>query len=219
MPEGASTTLDPQIQALLRAPQAGLLVVISGPSGAGKDAVIEGLRAQGMRFYKAVTAITRAPRPGEVHGKDHYFLTQAEFAAWEAQGRFLETATVYGLRYGTPLSEVTDALARSEDVLLRVDVQGAATVRKRMPESVLVFIAPPSLEVLRQRRNRRGTTTQENEAARDAQAIREMAAIPSFDYLIVNYPDRLSAAVEQLRSIIFAEKCRVARLRTRAGQQ
>ena len=185
------------------------LFVLSGPSGVGKDAVIGGLAARGVRFYRAVTAVTRPPRPGEEHGAHHYFLSPDEFAQWEAQGKFLETATVYGRRYGTPLREVTGALERGEDVLLRIDVQGAASIRERMPASVHVFIGPPSLEALRERRDRRGTESSTEEATRDALAQRELAAIPQFDYLVVNERGRLDAAVEELSAIIAAEKCRI----------
>ncbi len=184
--------------------------MLSGPSGVGKDAVIGGLAARGVRFYRAVTAVTRPPRPGEAHGAHHHFLTPAEFAQWEAQGKFLETATVYGRRYGTPLLEVTGALERGEDVLLRVDVQGAASIRERMPASIHVFIGPPSLEALRERRDRRGTESPAEEATRDALAQRELAAIPQFDYLVVNQPGKLEAAVEQLSAIMTAEKCRIS---------
>ena len=205
LPQPASETAAPGLQS----PRA-LLVVLSGPSGVGKDSIIDGLAASGMSFHRAVTAVTRSPRPGETHGAHHYFLTPDEFARWEAQGKFLETATVYGRSYGTPLHEVTSALERGEDVLLRVDVQGAASIRERMPASVHVFIGPPSKEALRERRDRRGTEQPVDEATRDALAEREMAAIPRFDYLVVNQPGKLDAAIEQVRAIITAEKCRTS---------
>ena len=189
-----------------------LLFVISGPSGAGKDSIIEWLGNRGLAFYRAITAVTREPRPNEVHGTHHYFLTPAEFSQWEAQGRFLETATVYGHRYGTPRQEVTTALDRGQDVLLRVDVQGAATVRRRMPGSIHIFIGVPglSLETLRQRRDQRGEETLAERTTRDSLLRDELAAIPQFDYLVVNETGAIDRAVDQVIAIITAEKCRIS---------
>lgn len=189
-----------------------LLLVLSGPSGAGKDSIIEGLCSRGVEFYRAITAVTREPRPNEVHGTHHYFLTPDEFSLWEAQGRFLETATVYGHRYGTPLQEVTAAINRGQDVILRVDVQGAATVRRRIPESIHIFIGVPelSLETLRQRRDQRGVESPAERSTRDALLLDELAAIPQFDYLVVNETGAIDRAVDHVIAIITAEKCRIS---------
>ena len=189
-----------------------LLLVLSGPSGAGKDSIIEGLCSRGVEFYRAITAVTRKPRPHEAHGIHHYFLTPDEFRQWEAQGRFLETATVYGHRYGTPLQEVTAAMDRGQDVVLRVDVQGAATVRRRMPESIHIFIGVPglSLETLRQRRDQRGAESAAERSTRDSLLLDELAAIPQFDYLVVNETGAIDRAVDHVIAIITAEKCRIS---------
>ena len=189
-----------------------LLVVLSGPSGAGKDSIIDGLTEQGLVFHRAITAVTRAPRPHEVHGTHHYFLTPAEFSQWEAAGRFLETATVYGHRYGTPLLEVQTALDRGEDVVLRVDVQGAASVRRRMPGSVLVFIGVPegATEALEERRRGRGDESDTEHATRNALLQVELAAIPQFDYFVVNETGKIDRAIAQVSAIITAEKCRIS---------
>ncbi len=188
-----------------------LLIVLSGPSGAGKDSVIEGLLANGAQIYRAITAVTRAPRPGEEPGVHHYFLSESEFARWESEGRFLETATVYGKRYGTPLHEVTTALAAGRDVLLRVDVQGAAAVRERMPESVHIFIGVPELSVaaLQARRDRRGAESPAERTARNALLRAELAAIPNFDYYVVNETGKIDRAIDHVSAIITAEKCRI----------
>ncbi len=189
-----------------------LLLVISGPSGAGKDSVLECLQSRGVEFHRAITAVTRAPRPNEVHGTHHYFLTADEFERWEAEGKFLETATVYGHRYGTPLQEVRAAMDRGEDVVLRVDVQGAATVRRRIPESIHIFIGVPglSLETFRQRRDQRGVETPAERSRRDSLLRDELTAIPRFDYLVMNETGAIDRAVDQVIAIITAEKCRIS---------
>lgn len=188
------------------------LYVLSGPSGAGKDSIIAGLSHRGLEFYRAITAVTRKPRPGEVDGTHHYFLTPDEFNLWEAQGKFLETATVYGHRYGTPLREVTAAMDRGEDVVLRVDVQGAATVRRRMPESIHIYIVVPglSLETLRQRRGQRGEESPTERTTRDTLLRDELAAIPRFDYLVLNETGAIDRAVDHVIAIMTAEKCRIS---------
>ncbi len=189
-----------------------MLFVVSGPSGAGKDSIVDGLAQRGVVFYRAITAVTRDPRPTERHGAHHYFLTPAEFSRWETEGRFLETALVYGHRYGTPLHEVKTALDRGQDVLLRVDVQGAASIRRRMPESVHIFIGVPdlSLETLQERRGLRGAETPAESATRDALLLEELAAIPQFDYYVVNQTGHIDRAISQVSAIITAEKCRIS---------
>ncbi len=188
------------------------LFVLSGPSGAGKDSIIDGLADKGVAFYRVITAVTRDPRPGEVHGTHHYFLSYDEFSQWETQGKFLETAVVYGHRYGTPLHEVIAALDRGQDVVLRVDVQGAASVRHRMPESIHIFIGVPeqSLETLQERRVRRGVESPAERARRDAVLRRELASIPNFDYFVTNHTGKIDQAVNQVSAIITAEKCRIS---------
>jgi guanylate kinase len=188
------------------------LFVLSGPSGAGKDSIVDGLVYLGVDFYRVVTAVTREPRPHEVHGTHHYFLTPEEFARWDAEGNFLETAIVYGNRYGTPLHEVSAAIDRGQDVILRVDVQGAATVRKRMPESIHIFIGVPglSLETLQARRDRRGSEVSNDRELRDSVLRDELAAIPEFDYYVVNEDGHIDRAIDQVRAILVAEKCRIS---------
>lgn len=188
-----------------------LLIVLSGPSGAGKDSIVDGLIERGIEFYRAITAVTREPRPGEVNGIHHHFLTSDEFILWLAEGRFLETAIVYGHRYGTPLEEVTKAMEAGRDVVLRVDVQGAASVRERMPESVLVFIGVPglSLATLQARREGRSDETADEKAKRNALLQEELAAIPEFDYHVVNETGKLEEAIDKVSAIITAEKCRI----------
>ena len=127
----------------------GNLFVVTGPSGSGKDEVISILRRNDPQLRMATTAVTREPRPGELASVNHYFLTQAEFERWEAEGKLLEWAEVYGRRYGTPRREVVGPVNRGQDVVLRVDAQGAKSVKEKLPDAVLIFIAPPSAEEMR----------------------------------------------------------------------
>src|SRR5581483_11556448 len=137
------------------------LVVLSGPSAVGKDALIDALRLRRFPLTKIVTATTRTPRPGEVDGRDYWFLSREAFARWIDDGKLLEWANVYGTPYGTPVAEVRQALARGEVVLLKIDVQGAAQVKAKVPDAVFIYLGPESVNDLEQRLVRRGTETEE----------------------------------------------------------
>jgi guanylate kinase len=187
----------------------GLLVVLSGPSGVGKDAVLASLRASGLAFTKIVTVTTRAPRPTEIPGRDYYFLTRDEFEHWRQGDRFLEWANVYGTPYGTPAAAVQEALARGETVLLKIDVQGAAQVKRKAPNAVFIYLGPGSFDELRHRLTRRGTETEAEYQRRVQQAHDELEQVPLYDYLVVNRQGDLAAAVDQVRAIIVAERVRV----------
>ena len=181
-----------------------LLVVISGPSGVGKDAAIEELRASFPEFFFAVTATTRPRRPGETDGRDYIFVTPARFGQLLEQGELLEHAEVYGRHYGVPKGPVRQALAEGRDVIVKVDVQGAATIRKLAPEALLVFLAPPSMEELTRRLMSRKTETPEDMRVRIATAQKELQQAPSFDRVIVNetdaMPETVASIVEAIRS-------------------
>lgn len=192
-----------------RPPHAGLVFVLSGPSGVGKDSVMNELRREPNNLHFCVTATTRRCRPGEEHGRNHYFLSVAEFQHMIETGQFLEWAVVHEHYYGTPLSEVRRAFARGQDLLVRVDVQGAATLRRRLPQAVLIFLAPPHLSALSPRLSRRGTETEAEMAMRLERARKEMEELPRFDYLVVNYDGRLAESVDLVRAIIRAERSRV----------
>jgi guanylate kinase len=187
-----------------------LLVVLSGPSGAGKDAVLDELGRRGHTFHRVVTCTTRPPRDGERNGVDYYFLTDAEFEALIAAGGFLEHAAVYGRRYGVPRQQVEDKLAEGVDVYVRTDVQGAASIRKLVPDAVLVFIAPASLDELEGRIRARGSDDEEHIARRLKTAAGEMARQGEFEYVIVNEPGRLEATADRLVAILEAERNRPA---------
>lgn len=187
----------------------GILVVLSGPSGVGKNTVLNEIR-RSLPLKYSISATTRPPRPGEVHGRDYFFLSRDEFEAKAAAGEFLEWAQIYGDYYGTPLSFVQQSLAMGHDIILDVDVQGAAGIRRRMPQSVLVFLFPPSFAELRRRLAARGTED-ESKCLKRLQYVRqELACIKDYDYVVVN--DELQSAVEQIARICVVEKQRVARV-------
>ena len=186
-----------------------LLVIISGPSGVGKDAALMRMRELGFPFHFVVTATDRSRRPGEIPGVDYHFLSTDEFQDMIQDGEFLEWANVYGQLKGIPKWEVREALATGKDVVLRIDVQGAATIRALAPEAILIFMLAKNEEELRSRLQWRRTDTPEQIDHRIETARRELEHIPSFDYVIVNEQARLDEAVGQIRSIIRAEKQRV----------
>ena len=189
-----------------------LLVVISGPSGVGKDAVLARMRERGLPFHFTVTATTRPRR--EAEPADHPFLTFLDDESFEVlllRGGLLEHAVVYGYRYGVPKGPVRQALERGEDVVVRVDVQGAASIKKLAPASVLVFLAPPSIEELERRLRERGLDDPEAVRRRLEKAARELEELPHFDYAVVNDRDRLDETVDQVLAIMTAERCRVGR--------
>jgi guanylate kinase len=187
-----------------------LLLVLSGPSGVGKTTITQALVQRGWRGHIVVTATTRRPRPGEVDGVHYHFHTALEFQQMVQAGELLEHAEVHGNWYGVPASPVRAQLAAGVDVILTIDPQGAKTIRARTRGSVSVFLIPESLEELVERMNQRASDTAEQRALRLLNAEREMAELPSYDYVIVNRQDRLEEAVAQLEAIMIAEHCRVA---------
>ena len=189
--------------------RAGLVVVLSGPSGVGKDAVIAGLESDLFPFTRIVTATTRTIRPGEVDGQSYHFLTTEEFTRWRDDGKFLEWATYGQAYYGTPLESVHQALAKGETVLLKIEVQGAAQIRQKLPDAIFIFLGPGSFEELAERLHRRGTESTEAFDRRIQQAREELAQLPNYDYLVINRHDELGCAIEQVEAIITAERLRV----------
>ena len=188
----------------------GLVFVISGPSGVGKSTLIEHLKRDHFPITPCVTATTRPMRQGELAGVHYYFMTDAEYDALLADGQFLEHAVVHNLyRYGIPLYSIRDALRRGQDVILPPDVQGADTVRWKLPSAITIFLRPSSLDELEPRLAARGTETPEERQIRLATAEREMQRMSDFDYVIVNQRDRIDEAVADLKSIILAERLRV----------
>ncbi len=186
-----------------------LFVVLSGPSGVGKDAVLTRMKKLGRPFHYVVTATTRPKRVREENGVDYHFLSQQMFQQMLDEHLFLEWANVYGNSYGVPKDEVTQALARGLDAIVKVDVQGAATIKKILPQAVFIFLAPPSFEALEDRLKRRRSESSQNLALRLARAEEEMGSLPIFDYVITSDHDKLDEVVSQIGAIVAAEKCRV----------
>lgn len=181
----------------------GLLIVVSGPSGVGKGTVDAALFEQVSNLCYSVSATTRQPRKGEVHGKSYFFLSKEEFLTRREQGDFLEWAEVYGNYYGTLRSEVERQLAEGKHVLLEIDTQGAMQIKAAYPSGVFVFILPPSLEELKRRIVARGSETEESLRTRLGKAEQEMQMADRYDYTIVN--DDLQTAVKELKDIICSE--------------
>jgi guanylate kinase len=185
-----------------------LLVVLSGPSGVGKDSVLAGLKASGGEYHFAVTATTRPRRRGEVDDRDYHFLTGQRFEEMLAAGELLENAVVYAEHYGVPKAEVREALARGQDVVMRTDIQGVATIKGAVPEAVTIFLAPASIAELEERLRLRGADSEEQLRLRLATARREMDAASHFDHVVVNAEGKLKEAVAEVERIIAAERAR-----------
>src|SRR3990172_899007 len=188
-----------------------LLVVITGPSGVGKDTLLARLKALGRSYHFAVTATTRPPRPGEIEGIDYYFLSDSQFDEMLARGELLEHATVYDQRKGVPRPPVREALAAGRDVLMRTDVQGARYIKSVCPGALTVFILPPTWEEMEWRLRSRGTDDPEQLDLRLRVAREELAAAAQFDHTAGN--DDLNACVDAIERILAAERSRKGRQR------
>jgi guanylate kinase len=188
-----------------------VLLVISGPSGVGKDTLLQRLQERGYPFHFVVTATDRKARSSEVHGRDYYFYSTEQFERLIEHDELLEYAIVYGQYKGVPKEHVRTALASGQDVVMRVDVQGAATIKEKVPGAVLVFLTCESQEELVERLRRRRSETEEELQERINKAIGELACIPSFDYVVVNRACALDTAVDDVLAIVRAEQCRTER--------
>ena len=186
-----------------------LLIVLSGPSGVGKDTVLTRMKERRLAFHFVVTATTRPPRPGEVHGRDYFFISNDEFAEMIDKNELFEWARVYNDYKGIPKQQVRHALATGHDVIMRLDVQGAATVKQICPDAVTIFIAPASEEELVQRLRERKTETSEGFRMRIATARQELARMKEFDYYVLNRDFALESTVDTILAIIEAEHSRV----------
>ncbi len=178
----------------------GTLVIISGPSGAGKGTLVDRLVARVPELWVSVSAATRAPRPGEVDGENYFFLSPEEFSRRIEAGDFLEWAEVHGNRYGTLRSSVEAKMAEGRDVILEIDPQGAMQVKALMPEAVLVFIVAPSMTELERRIRGRGAETDEQVSVRLATAVRELELVGNYDFVVEN--DDVARATDELVRII-----------------
>jgi guanylate kinase len=186
-----------------------LLIVLSGPSGVGKDSVLIRMRERGLPFHFVVTATTRAKRSAEIDGQDYFFVSSDEFARMIEANELLEYAIVYNDYKGIPKQQVRDALASNQDVIMRIDVQGAATIRKLVPDAVLIFLTTESEEAMVTRLQARQTETPEGLKLRIATARQELKRADEFDYAVVNKQFCLDETVDDISAIISAEHHRV----------
>lgn len=186
-----------------------LLVVISGPSGVGKDMTLTRMKELGYPFYFVVTATTRPKRPDEIHGQDYFFVSKSKFAEMIEQEELLEYAVVYGDYKGIPKAQVRRALTSGKDVIMRIDVQGATTIRRLVPEAVLIYLSAESEEALVRRLRERKTEPEEQLKLRIATARQEMKRLDIFDYVVINAEDKLDETCHKIAAIITAEKSRV----------
>jgi guanylate kinase len=182
----------------------GRLIVLSGPSGVGKDTVLRALFELDPQLRYSVSYTTRPPRPGEVDGVSYSFVEEPTFLRMVEQGEFLEWARVHGNLYGTSLRRVREHLDRGEDMVLKIDVQGAGQVRGRVPEAVFIFLLPPSVEELRERLRARDSETGESLAQRDADAARELAEAERYDHQVVN--DAVERAAREILALVAASR-------------
>jgi guanylate kinase len=186
-----------------------LLIVVSGPSGVGKDSIVQRMIERAFPFHFVVTATTREKRPNEIHGKDYWFVSKDEFARMIEENELIEYAIVYGDYKGIPKAQVREALESGKDVVMRLDVQGAESVRKLAPEALLIFITCETEEELEHRLRERKTESADSLSLRIATARKELQRLEAFDYVIVNHDFHLDDTVEKVRAIIAAEHLRV----------
>ena len=187
----------------------GLLLVVSGPSGAGKGTICKALLNKNDQIKLSVSATTRKPRNGEVHGVNYFFIEKEEFTKMIENGEFLEYAQIYDNFYGTPKAAITECLEKGQDVILEIEMQGARQIKEVYPEGVFIFVLPPSLEELKSRIVGRGTETQEEIEKRFSCAFEEINQIVNYDYFIVN--EDIEKSVSDVEAIICAEKNKVTR--------
>jgi guanylate kinase len=187
----------------------GILFVVSSPSGGGKGTLIQRVLNKNLNLRYSVSFTTRAPRNGEMDGREYFFVTPEKFQEMIAAGEFLEWAFVHGKQYGTAHSQLAEEIAAGRDIILEVDVQGAASVRALIADAVSIFILPPSFEILRQRLQARGTDSPEELDLRLRNAPTELQDYSAFEYVIIN--DELDRAAEQMTAIIHAERARLSR--------
>jgi guanylate kinase len=187
----------------------GLLFVLSAPSGTGKDTVIQTLKEQGADFHVVSSVTTRAPRPGESEGNPYNFVSVETFERMVANHELLEHARVHGNWYGQPLQQIRDNLQSGRDVLLKIDVQGGATVRQKLPKAIFIFLVPASIEELTDRLISRDTETASERQRRLKDAQYELAQQDYYDYIVENRQGHLAEAVAKVRAIMIAEHCRL----------
>lgn len=197
--------------AIIKQKEKGLLVVVSGPSGAGKDSIInEVIKQNKVNAWVSISMTSRPPRGKEENGKDYFFVTREEFEDNIKNGNLLEYAEYNGNYYGTPKHKIDEYLDKGIDVILIIEIQGALQIKDLIPEALFIFIMPPSMEELKTRLINRGTDSQEKIIGRFKTAYQEINEVTKYNYVVVN--DVLDKAVDKVNSILLAEKCRVDRI-------
>jgi len=183
-----------------------LLLILSGPSGVGKDALLTRMKELGVPLFYSVTATSRPRRPREVDGVDYHFIEKPRFEQMIRDGEFLEWANVYGNLYGVPRKMIEDAVAAGRDAIVKVDIQGAATIKRLKPEAISIFIAPPSMDELQRRLVERKTETGADLNLRLKTAQGEMETASSFDHVVISHNNRIDEAIREIEFIIEREK-------------
>ncbi len=186
-----------------------LLIVLSGPSGVGKDALLKKMEEQKYPFHYVVTVTSRPRRERERDGVDYHFISQQEFQQMIDDGELLEWANVYGNYYGVPRREISQALSKEKDVIVKVDVQGAKTIKQILPQAVFIFLRPPSMEELERRLRQRHSESAGDLALRLRKAEEEMKSLPLFDHVLTSHQGKLDEVISQIQAIVTAEKSRV----------
>jgi guanylate kinase len=209
--EVSDHSLEPKLRTKRRGTKSSrpLLIVLSGPSGVGKDAVLARMRELGRPFHYVVTATTRPKRAREKDGINYYFISRKEFQQMINDNQLLEWANVYGNYYGVPKNEITSALSKGVDAVVKVDVQGAAAIKKILPHAVFIFLTSPSIEELEKRLKKRQSESSADLALRLEKAREEIKSLLLFDYVITCRQNKLDEVVSRIDAIVTAEKCRV----------
>jgi len=197
-------------QPMCSLPTKPLLIVLSGPSGAGKDALLARMKDSGCPLEYITTVTTRTQRAGERDNVDYHFISTEEFQKMVENGELLEWAKVYGNWYGVPKQPVKQALEQGQDTIVKVDIQGVATIKKILPEAIFILVVPPTKEELVTRLKGRQTESPPDLSLRIKAVEEELKQLPLFDYIIVNRQDKIELAISDIKAIIAAEKCRVS---------
>lgn len=196
---------------MVKEKKTGHIIVISGPSGAGKGTVVKKLLEKNKKIALSISMTTREPRKGEIEGKDYYYVTKEHFLKEIDNGNFLEYANVYGTNYyGTPKDKVMNYINKGIDVILEIDINGAIQVKEKFPETIFIFIMPPSMKELKQRLIIRDSETPEKLLNRFKTAYKEINEAKKYNYVVIN--DKVNSAVKKIEAILLAEKCRVDRI-------
>ena len=196
---------------IIKTKSRGILIVISGPSGAGKGTICERLKEQNKNIWLSTSMTTREPRGNEKNGVEYFFVTEEEFKKKIEEDGFLEYAIVHNNKYyGTPKDKIADKLNEGKDVILEIDIQGALEIQEKINDSLFIFIMPPSMEILKDRLMKRNTESEDKVLERFKTAYKEINEVTKYNYVVIN--DRIDVATSKVEAIITAEKCRVDRI-------